>query len=85
MRDHLYTAELAGHRSRVETAYIGTTLYMKDDAPGNLNNKNFGGWYAQAGYLLFGGTQRYDYWGAKYNRARRSGRRGTTARYECST
>ncbi|HHU27423.1 MAG TPA: porin [Bacteroidales bacterium] len=88
--DHslLYTAELAGHYKglRVETAYIGTTLYMKDDAPGNLNNKNFGGWYAQAGYLLFGGTQRYDYWGAKYNRAERGKKWGDvelTARYEC--
>ncbi len=87
--DHslLYTAELAGHYKglRVETAYVGTTVYMKEDAPGNLNNKNFGGWYAQAGYLLFGGTQRYDYGGAKYNRAERGKKWGDvelTARYE---
>lgn len=88
--DHslLYTAELAGHYKglRIESAYIGTTIYLKDDSPAaNLNDKNFGGWYAQAGYLLFGGQQRYDYGGAKYNRVQRGQKWGDvelTARYE---
>ena len=31
----------------------------------------FWGWYAQAGYLLFGGTQRYDANGAKFTRVKR--------------
>lgn len=89
--DHslLYTAELAGHYKglRVESAYIGTTVYLKDDSPAvNKNDKSFGGWYAQAGYLLFGGQQRYDYGGAKYNRVQRGQKWGDvelTARYEC--
>ena len=33
--------------------------------------KNFNGWYVQAGYLLFGGTQRYDAEGAKFTRVKR--------------
>lgn len=88
--DHslLYTAELAGHYKglRFESAYIGTKVYLKDDSPVvNKNDKNFGGWYAQAGYLLFGGQQRYDYGGAKYNRVQRGKKWGDvelTARYE---
>lgn len=88
--DHslLYTAELAGHYKglRFESAYIGTTVYLKDDSPAvNKKDKNFGGWYAQAGYLLFGGQQRYDQGGAKYNRIRRGQKWGDvelTARYE---
>ena len=69
----LYTAELAGHYRglRVESAYIGSRVRLNDDSPEvNLNDKNFGGWYVQAGYLLFGGTQHYDQGGAKYNRAK---------------
>ena len=31
----------------------------------------FQGWYVQAGYLLFGGTQRYDGAGAKFTRVKR--------------
>ncbi len=30
-----------------------------------------GGWYIQGGYLLFGGTQRYDSAGAKFTRVKR--------------
>lgn len=88
--DHslLYTAELAGHYKglRFESAYIGTKVFLKDDSPSlNKEAKNFGGWYAQAGYLLFGGQQRYDYGGAKYNRVQRGKKWGDlelTARYE---
>lgn len=88
--DHtlLYTVELAGHYKglRFESAYIGNKVYLKDDSPEvNKKDKNFGGWYAQAGYLLFGGKQRYDYGGAKYNRAERGRKWGDielTARYE---
>ena len=43
------------------------------DAPASVNKttKHFLGWYAQAGYLLFGGTQRYDANGAKFTRVKR--------------
>lgn len=88
--DHtlLYTAELAGHYRglRVESAYIGANVNLEDNSTEiNTNNKHFGGWYVQAGYLLFGGQQRYDYGGAKYNRAERGRKWGDvelTARYE---
>ncbi|MDL2322446.1 hypothetical protein LJC52_00485 [Bacteroidales bacterium OttesenSCG-928-A17] len=89
--DHslLYTVELAGHYKglRFESAYIGTDVKLKDSSPMvNKDDKHFGGWYAQAGYLLFGGQQRYDAGGAKYNRATRGKKWGDvelTARYEC--
>lgn len=88
--DHalIYTGELAGHYKglRVETAYIGSKMHLRDDSPEiNKKDKNFGGWYAQAGYLLLGGKQRYDYGGAKYNRIQRGQKWGDlelTARYE---
>lgn len=88
--DHalVYTGELAGHYKglRVETAYIGSQVHLKQDSPeANKNDKNFRGWYAQAGYLLLGGKQRYDYGGAKYNRIERGQKWGDlelTARYE---
>lgn len=83
-----YTAELTGHYKglRFETAYIGTNIVLKDDSPElNKNDKSLGGWYAQAGYLLFGGKQRYDSNGAKYNRVQRGQKWGDvelTGRYE---
>lgn len=88
--DHelLYTGEIAGHYKslRFEGAYIGNTVVLNDDSPEvNKSNKHFGGWYAQAGYLLFGGQQRYDSNGAKYNRIIRGKKWGDvelTARYE---
>lgn len=88
--DHelLYTGEIAGHYKglRYEGAYIGNTISLKDDSKqANTKDKHFGGWYAQAGYLLFGGQQRYDSNGAKYNRIIRGKKWGdveVTARYE---
>lgn len=88
--DHslIYTAELAGNYKglRFESAYIGSNVTLSEDSPLlNKNDKKFGGWYAQAGYLLFGGIQRYDYGGAKYNRVQRGQKWGDlelTARYE---
>lgn len=83
-----YTAEVAGNYKglRVESAYIGTKVMLKDDSPEvNKSDKSFGGWYAQAGYLLFGGKQRYDYGGAKYNRVQRGKKWGDVelvGRYE---
>ena len=69
--DHnlLYTAELAGYWGgfRGEAVYMGNTTYL----PADGGKKNFWGWYVQAGYLLFGGTQRYDSAGGKFTRVKR--------------
>ena len=66
---HLWTVEIAGHYKglRYEAAYIGDNVHFKADAEDNTV-KNFGGWYVQAGYLLFGGSQRYDSNGGKYTK-----------------
>ena len=68
----LYTAELAGHWNglRYEAAYMATDVYFNADAADNVT-KHFGGWYVQAGYLLFGGKQRYDAKGGKYTKVER--------------
>ena len=68
--DHhnLWTVELTGHWGglRYEAAYIADNVLFKDTPA-----LNFNGWYAQAGYLLFGGKQRYDANGAKYTKVER--------------
>ena len=68
--DHclLYTGELAGYWKglRAEAAWVGNSTYHP-----SYGVKNFNGWYVQAGYLLFGGTQRYDGDGAKFTRVKR--------------
>ena len=81
--NNLWTVELAGHWGglRYEAAYIGDNVHFKES---KLSN-DFGGWYVQAGYLLFGGKQRYDSKGAKYTRALRGQKWGDLelcARYE---
>ena len=81
--NNLWTVEIAGHWGglRYEAAYIGDNVHFKDT---KLTN-DFGGWYVQAGYLLFGGKQRYDSKGAKYTRAIRGRKWGDLelcARYE---
>ena len=79
----LYTGELAGYWKglRWETSYIGTSVNRIDVAtPIYLY-----GWYAQAGWLLFGGRQRYDSNGAKFTRPSRGhdwGDLELCARYE---
>lgn len=70
-----YTAEIAGHYEawRYEAAYIARKAVL------DPNNKNYkgeqlrpaDGWYAQVGYMLFGGKQNYDAGGAKYTRVKR--------------
>ncbi len=82
----LYTFELAGHWDgfRYEAAYIGTDVKFNADAA-NPDPKHFWGWYAQAGYLLFGGNQRYDASGGKYTRIKPGRKWGDVelcARYE---
>ena len=69
--NNLWTVEIAGHWKglRYEAAYIGDNVHFAADAKDPLT-KNFGGWYAQAGYLLFGGSQRYDASGAKYTKVK---------------
>ena len=73
--DLLYTAEFAGYYKglRFETAYMANDTHILKDAPASVDasTKHFWGWYAQAGYLLFGGTQRYDSNGAKFTRVKR--------------
>ena len=68
--DHslLYTGEIAGYLGgfRGEAVYMGNTTILPDKS-----GRNFWGWYVQGGYLLFGGTQRYDAAGAKFTRVKR--------------
>ncbi len=70
--NNLWTVELAGHWNgfRYEAAYIGDNVHFKSDAA-DPATKNFKGWYAQAGYLLFGGRQQYDSRGGKYTKVDR--------------
>ena len=84
--NNLWTVELAGHWNglRYEAAYIGDNVHFKSDAA-DPATKNFGGWYVQAGYLLFGGKQQYDAKGGKYtkvDRGRKWGDLELCARYE---
>ena len=64
-----WTVELAGHwkQLRYETAYIARGMYL-DRTVNDLPTQWAEGWYAQASWLLFGGTQNYDADGAKYTR-----------------
>ena len=74
--DHefLWTVELAGHYEglRYEAAYISrqATIDLEKN-PKGANLKPATGWYVQAGYMLFGGKQKYDAGGAKYTRCTR--------------
>ncbi len=86
--DHnlLWTVELAGHYKglRYEAAYVQDNVSFKADAV-DPEGKKFWGWYAQAGYLLFGGTQRYDANGGKYTKIKPGQKWGDIelcARYE---
>ena len=70
-----YTFELAGHHKglRWEGAYIARKPFVDEQKwiDKNGESPNFQqawGWYVQAGYLLFGGSQNYDAGGAKYTR-----------------
>ena len=65
--NNLWTVELAGHWDgfRYEAAYVGDNVRFNDEG---VQSINFSGWYAQAGYLLFGGRQRYDANGGKYTK-----------------
>ena len=71
-----WTVELAGHWKglRYEGAYIARTAHMNPIVNKAVyGKKGFDtftgdGWYVQASYMLFGGTQAYDSDGAKYTR-----------------
>ena len=71
-----WTAEIAGHWKglRYEAAYISRTAHMNKAVNEVVyGKKGFDtftgdGWYVQASYMLFGGTQAYDSNGAKYTR-----------------
>ena len=88
--NNLWTVELAGHWNgfRYEAAYIGDNVRFNDpSSPSSIDTRsiNLGGWYVQAGYLLFGGKQRYDANGAKYTKIKPGKKWGDVelcARYE---
>lgn len=68
-----YTFEVAGHNRglRYEAAYIAKTACLKPEVcevTGTQDRVTGDGFYIQASYLLFGGTQAYDANGAKYTR-----------------
>lgn len=65
-----WTAELAGHYKglRWEAAYLARLPYVDVSKSQMTDITPAWGWYVQAGYLLFGGTQNYDAGGAKYTR-----------------
>ena len=64
-----YTFEIAGHYKglRYEGAYIARSAIL-DRSINDKGIQTADGWYAQAGWLLFGGRQNYDADGAKYTR-----------------
>ena len=81
--DLLYTAEYAGYWKGLRWEAV----YMADDnhVIGAADPSHLWGWYAQAGWLLFGGRQRYDAAGAKFTRPSRGQKWGDLelcARYE---
>lgn len=89
--EELYTFEIAGHWNglRYEAAYIQRTAILDKDLTATKtikNNQTANGWYAQAGYLLFGARQNYDADGAKYTRINRGNKKfgdlELCARYE---
>ncbi len=74
--DHefLWTVELAGHYEglRYEAAYISRQAFIDTELnPDGADLRPATGWYVQAGYMLFGGKQKYDEGGAKYTRCTR--------------
>ncbi len=82
----LWTAEIAGHWGglRYEGAFMQDIVSFKSTAV-DPTPKKFWGWYGQAGYLLFGGTQRYDANGGKYTKVKPGKKWGDIelcARYE---
>lgn len=81
-----WTVELAAHykQLRVESAFIARGMYL-DQNVNPLPTQWAEGWYVEAGFLLFGGSQNYDSNGAKYTRTtsdRKWGNLELTARYE---
>lgn len=80
-----WTVELAGHwnKLRAESAFIARGMYLQEGI--DMPTQWAQGWYVQAAYLLFGGSQNYDADGAKYTRTtseRKWGNLELTARYE---
>lgn len=72
--DFLYGFELAGFRKglRFQSEYIGDMTYIKETSTlADKSTKHFGGWYAQVGYLLFGGTQQYNVADGEFTQPRR--------------
>lgn len=61
--DLLYGFELAGYKKgfRFQSEFIGNKTKVKSYTDeDNRRDKHFKGWYAYAGYMLFGGQQRYN-------------------------
>ena len=61
--DLLYGFELAGYAKgfRFQSEFIGNKTKVKSFTnEDNLSDKHFKGWYAYAGYMLFGGKQNFN-------------------------
>ncbi|MDL2319864.1 OprO/OprP family phosphate-selective porin [Alistipes sp. OttesenSCG-928-B03] len=68
----LWNGEFAAHYRglRLQGEYIGNNVIMLNKAADN-RTKVFGGWYAMAGVVLFGGEQRYNMGDAKFTQPTR--------------
>ena len=60
--DLLYGFELAGYKNgfRFQSELIGNNTKVKNTNAEYAGTHHFGGWYVMAGYLLFGGQQRFN-------------------------
>lgn len=71
--DLLFGFEFAGYRKglRFQSEYIGNSTYIKSTSTLDKSTKYFSGWYAQVGYLLFGGKQQYNIEDAEFTQPTR--------------
>lgn len=85
--DFLYGFELAGYKNgfRFQSEYIGNNTKVKKTNAEYSGTHHFGGWYVMAGYLLFGGQQRYNNAEGEFtqpNRGKKWGDLEVVARYD---
>lgn len=92
--EFLWNAELAAHYRgfRVQGEYIQMNNFLEDKLPeqyaaayGNIKKYTFGGWYAMAGILLFGGEYQYNLSESEFtqpSRGRKWGDIELVARYD---
>ena len=88
--EFLWNAELAGHYRgfRFQSEYIQMNNFLKDNLEGDyagIKKYTFGGWYAMAGIMLFGGEQQYNLGESEFTqptRGRKWGDVELVARYD---